>query len=206
MCFHSYFQQMMNHISCPSTQAPTQKLFGFITYLSTLENSPVQREGLEWVCVSSLQRHCVAFLGDGERGVPNYDSDGSEFLLSASSNRQCGTQDSQFFETKLILFFFEAQTVKVIIRSTEDKGERRQLEKTREYHQEVLAAEGVECPQGKASAKASEASCWSRLSLKSREGDSGLPCREEHTPWASCFLTPDSKFQLLLLYRLFLEI
>lgn len=64
-----------------------ERLFGFSTYLSTLENSPNQRAGLEWVCVSSLQRHCMAaLLGDVEQGCPKATAETvSEFRLSASS-------------------------------------------------------------------------------------------------------------------------
>lgn len=51
----------------------------------------------------------------------------------------------------MILFFYEAQIMEVVIPSTEDKGERGKLEKTRESPQEVLEEEGGECPQGKAS-------------------------------------------------------
>lgn len=69
--------------------------------------------------------------------------------------------------------------MKIMIRSTEDKGEGRELGKSGEHHQEVLAVEVVECSPGKASLKASVALCWSRLSLESRAGDSGVPCREE---------------------------
>lgn len=45
-------------------------LFGFSTCISISENPPIQRAGLEWVCVSSLQRHCMAFLTRWGRGSP----------------------------------------------------------------------------------------------------------------------------------------
>lgn len=56
----------------------------------------------------------------------------------------------------------------------------------------------VNTSHGKASAKAKEASCWSRLALNTTV--------EESAPWASFLLTPASRFQLFLLYHVFPEI
>ena len=56
----------------------------------------------------------------------------------------------------------------------------------------------VNTSHGKASAKAKEASCWSRLALYTTV--------EESAPWASFLLTPASRFQLFLLYHVFPEI
>lgn len=160
------------------------------------KNPPIQRAVLEWVCVSSLQRHCMVFSQDGGGESQGYDSQltlGSVALGTLSSLRQ--SWYCPFLKHRPWKSWSQAQ------RTKEKEGS---WESQEDITRKSLQWRWSSAP--KDSAKASVASCWSGLSLESRDRDSGVPCREEHAPWASCSLTPHRKFRLLLLYRRFPEI
>lgn len=57
-----------------------------LAHTRCFRKSSYPKGGLGWVCVSSLQRHCMALLGDMGRGGPQAMAETvSEFRLAASS-------------------------------------------------------------------------------------------------------------------------
>lgn len=173
----------------------------------------MKRAGWAWVYICLLQKHCMAFLINGKQVCKITSVLVPKILLLAWAASQHRTQDSQFFWTKSILFFYKAMIMKggrslrpTQTKSTKEKGGKfGKTHKKDNVCQEVFEAEGGEYLPQRGFSKSQGSLMLVKTGLGEQEVVTLCTTVEKSASWAS-FLTPARRFQLLLLYHVFPEI